>query len=141
MHTAKNFCRNYSIMIPMPMLLNPLHFLSKNDDGYVDEALLVLLLQIIFCYVTLLVSLIILCTQPLNFYLAFLASHSCTATILFIIYTLHSFNRFYIEPLRRFLLKIFHFIPGLKPGAIDILSLRDKRNLNKQKNLLPKSPL
>ena len=51
MHAAKNFFRNYSRMIPTPMHPNPLHFLSRNDDGYADEALHVLLLQITFCYV------------------------------------------------------------------------------------------
>ena len=44
---------NYSIMNPTPMPLIPLHFLLKNGDGYVDEALLFLLLQIIFDYVIL----------------------------------------------------------------------------------------
>ena len=50
---ATNFFRNYSILNPMPRHLNPLHFPLKNDGGYVDEALLFLLLQIIFGYVIL----------------------------------------------------------------------------------------
>src|SRR6187200_2322988 len=58
MHAVKNFFHNYSGMNPMPVHPNPLHFLSKNDDGYVDEALLVLLLQIIFCYAILVGSIL-----------------------------------------------------------------------------------
>jgi len=36
-----------------------------------------------------------------------------------------------VEPLRGSNKKIFHLIPGLKPGATNILSLRDKDSFNK----------
>src|SRR6187397_650491 len=83
---------NYSIMNPMPMPLIPLHFLLKNGDGYVDEALLFLLLQIIFDYVILVGSfLFILSASAILSSFLPPSADSCTTTILFGKIYLHSF--------------------------------------------------
>ena len=76
---AKSFFRNYLILSLMPMHPTPSHFLLKNAGGYADEESFVWLLQIIFCYVALLLSLVIIMYPTLEF----LFSICCVALLYF----------------------------------------------------------
>lgn len=61
----------------------------------------------------------------------------CCAALL---YFCNSYHHLLIEPLRGSDRKNFHLISGLKPGATDILSLRDKeffKNINSLQSKFP----